>query len=332
MTILQAGLPKSGNFWLYRILRLSMERAGLERRSFIQHHPIHEEAQHWDLSFEGQADVDALVIEPEECAFRISAVFREPIADIEAYLQQCSHVWTHSPICTRSFEVLPRFDHIVYIIRDPRDVAISYSKFAFTKHKLTNHPPHYEQNPASYLKHHLDGLLRRWVRHVGGYLKHRDALNVHVVFYERMLHDFENEFASLLDALGLDLSSEDRAAIQQEVDFSTMKKRNPAHVRKGRARQWADVLTDAQHRKAERLASRLMRMLGYPSARDAPFSLPRLPSALSRHDLDAALAQAERTPWQEVERVYNFLTSDRPLRAKTARIRRWTLSKLPLAG
>ena len=35
MVILQAGVPKSGNYWLYRIVRESLAQAGVPHRSFV---------------------------------------------------------------------------------------------------------------------------------------------------------------------------------------------------------------------------------------------------------------------------------------------------------
>jgi hypothetical protein len=41
----------------------------------------------------------------------------------------------HAP---RSMEVLPLFDKIVYLIREPRDIAVSLSRFVFTSHVQRN--------------------------------------------------------------------------------------------------------------------------------------------------------------------------------------------------
>ena len=164
MRILQAGVPKSGNFWLYRLLRSITRESGMEHRSFIQEHPIYEIARELELGFAGQADVDCLNIEPEACYCRINggAVFYERIGDIDEYVSRCSHVWTHSPICQRSFDVLRKFDKVIYIIRDPRDVAVSMSQWVFTPYFVKYYPPHYEKRPTSYLKHkHEEKRYRR---------------------------------------------------------------------------------------------------------------------------------------------------------------------------
>lgn len=328
MLILQAGIAKSGNFWLYTLLQSICQHGGLEQRSFIQHHPIYAQARTWKLSHAGQADVDALDIEPRGCHFRISRVFREPIADIDAYLRQCSHVWTHSPICPRSFSVLPKFDGITYIIRDPRDVVVAVSHYVFTPHFRANYPPHYEKDPDAFRALVLDGMLRDWVQHVGGYLQHKDQLRIHVVFYERLLHEFRAELAGLLGYLGIGL---DEAAIQQvesEVGFAAMNKENPFHVRRGKSDEWRQVFTAGQKEQAERIAGRMLKLLNYPLAADTSPSLPCLPHEINDQELGRAVRQGRRSFAEEVRRVATFVTGERPLRAKTARVSQWARRRM----
>lgn len=324
MLLLQGGVAKSGNLWLYRVLDCVFRQAGWERRRFIQNHPIYAQAQTWELSHRDQADVDWLEIKPDGCWCRISSMFREPIADMDAYLRQCSHVWTHSPICARSFEVLPKFDRIVYIIRDPRDAAISMSHFVFTPHVQRRYPPHHEKSPEKFLTHALDGSLRDWVFHVGGYLRQRTAQRIQVVFYERLLHAFDSELGELLEYLGVRLDRTAFEAVRKEADFRNMKTENPNHVRRGQSGGWREVFSAAQKQQAESIASRMLLLLNYPVG-DAPGdALPHLPIDASPALVEEAMTQARRNLGGEMKRVYDFLVSDRPPRAKVKRVRDWT--------
>lgn len=310
MKILQAGMAKSGNFWLYKIIQGILSHGGLENKSFIQNHPIHELAQTWDLSYKEQADIDVLDIDPHKCFYRISSVFRMPIEDIDDYIQQCNHVWTHSHFCQRSVTVLPKFDKIVYIIRDPRDRAISAAKFRFTPY-MQKYYPHGDPDPDASLAHSLTGNVRSWVQHGGGYLRCRDELQIHFVFYERLLHAFGEEVADLLEYLDIELSEEAIAAIKRDVEFNTMKRENPHHVRKGRSGRWREVLTDAQKQRAARIAGPMLEILNYPvyeSQTDQ--SLPCLPTQLDSSQIEKAIAHANRRTFREkVRRVYKFITS-----------------------
>ena len=307
MAILQIGVGKSGNLWLYKILQELLHRSGQPLQSYIRQHPIQERARTWELSFAGQAEVDWITIKPRGCYCRISSLFREPITDFDSYVRQCSHVWTHSPVNRRSFQVLPKFEKIVYIIRDPRDVANSLARYAFTKHVQEHFPPHYEKDPASFRALTLDGVLRNWVQHVGGYLRHREEFGLHVVFYERLLRDFDHELTGLTDYLGLALDGEARRKIQEAVDFASMRKENPGHVAQGRAGTWQETFSSDQKELAERIAGPMLRLLNNPNP--------------TRTAIDEAIAPARRSWCDEIERVAVFVRSQRPVKAKLARIR-----------
>ncbi|HYO47533.1 MAG TPA: sulfotransferase domain-containing protein [Gemmatimonadota bacterium] len=331
-SILHAGIHKSGNLWLSRILRRITHHAGWEHTSWVQQHPIHATAVTWELSYSGQADMDFMSIVPDGCYWRISDVYREPLEDVKAYVHQCTHVWCHSPIIPRSLEVLPLFDKIVYLIRDPRDIAVSLSRFVFTPHVRNNWPPHFEKDPESFLRHALDGELRDWVAHVGGWLSIRPRIPFHVVFYERLRHDFDAEVQDLVDYLEVDLPDRAVDAIRHEVSFEIMHGSDPDHVRKGRTREWVRALSERQKVHAIRVAGGMLELLGYPFAADADEGssndLPRLPRRIAADLLERAVAQAERGPLDEVRRVAGFVFGDRSLQVKANRVRLWARDTL----
>ena len=323
MSILQAGVPKSGNYWLYSILRNILQESGQEHHSYIQHHPIQAEVDKWQLSFAGQSQMDFLNVENGKCYCRVSEVFKEEIADIDDYIARCSQVWTHSMLDAATSKVLAKFDKIVYIIRDPRDVAISYSKFAFTKHKLTNGKPHYESDPQSYLNNRLEEMVRRWVLHVGSYLKYRQELDIYVIFYERWLHQFDRELIKLLAYLEIELSTEAIARIKHNVAFKTMKQQSPKHLRKGSSGQWQDKLSEGQKQKVEKIAGSLLRSLNYPPAEA---ELPEL-KQMSSSSIDLAMSEAHHSNLEQITRLTNFLNSNRSVEAKLNLARDWSLGK-----
>lgn len=327
MTILQAGVPKSGNYWLYTILKNINQKAGLEYKSFLRTHPIYEAAQTWDLSFNGQNDMDFLNIKKNYCEFRVSAVFKEKITDIDDYIHKCSLVWTHSPINSYALEVLPKFNKIVYIIRDPRDVAISYSKYCFTEHKLKNHPPHYEKNPESYLQNRLDVMLRNWIDRVGGYLKYKDKLNIYPIFYERFLNDIDSELPKLLDYLNIELDQNAINQIKSDVSFDSMKKQSPKHLRKGKSAQWRQVFTSQQKAKAQTIAGKMMELLNYPIS-DSEESLPYIPLNISQSQLERAIAPSYRNVGENIKHAYDFITNERTIDAKFNLFKDWSANKI----
>ena len=324
MTILQAGVPKSGNYWLYNIIRNILVEAGEEHRSYIQHHPIQKEATNWQLSFAGQSSMDFLNIEGGRCYSRISGVFKEEITDIDNYIEQCSQVWTHSPLNPLGQSILPKFNKIIYIIRDPRDVAISYSKFAFTEHKLKNGSPHYENSPETYLANRLEEMTRQWVQHVGGYLKYQAELNIYPLFYERLLYAFDSELEKLLAYLEIKLSPEAIASIKHNVAFKTMKQQSPKHLRQGSSGQWQDILSDRASEKVARVAAPMLDLLGYSLTQRTIPELSQIDSAI----LNNAIATSKRSALDHLQRFYDFLNSQRSISAKTNLAKDWSLGKI----
>ena len=83
MSILQAEVPKSGNYWLYSIIRKILQAAGEQHDSYIQQHSIQSEVDRWEFSFARQSQMDFLNIERGRCYCRISEVFKEEIAILD---------------------------------------------------------------------------------------------------------------------------------------------------------------------------------------------------------------------------------------------------------
>jgi aryl sulfotransferase len=297
MNLLQISAPKSGSYWLYTILNQIMEKKGIAAGSFIQQQPIYKEAKSWKLSFEEQAGVDMMDIEEDGCYYRISAAFREPIPEIQAYVASCRQAWTHSTLCSTSFDALPLFDKRVYIIRDPRDRALSAARFAFTPYMQQYYPCPYA-SPEAYLENEYEKLLEQWVWHVGNYLRQQKQLDIHFVFYERLLLDFENELKSLLAYLDLSLTAKEQQEIASVVSFSSMKASSPGHLQKGKYGKWADKLSDSQKETALEIAGPLLEMLHYPlRINQEEVQLPSLPAAGERAALKPMLEQIQ---WQHL--------------------------------
>lgn len=262
MKILQSGAPKCGNFWLYQIIQKTLQRTGQKSLSHIEQHPIYPLAQTWDLNFPDQAKIDVLEITDLQLSYRISSIFKMPILDLSHYLSKTNHVWTHSPICKRSGELFRQMDKIVYIIRDPRDRAISAAKYYCSDYMLKYFPQE-ERDPSRFLYKNFDRLINEWVWHVWDHLRYSHQYQIHVTFYENWLDDFQGELAALMDYFGLRLPEEEKVDLEKALSFETLRKTNPNHLRKGKAGDWLDVLTEEQVARAETLAGPLIDFLNY---------------------------------------------------------------------
>lgn len=281
MLILQVGLPKSGNLWLYRILENILDAHGVERRSYIQQQPIYAQAQTWPTNYRGQAGTDVLEIEPEGCFAKVAnSQQRYLLTDLDDYLQQCRHIWCHSRYCQRTLQVAPKLDKIVYIIRDPRDCVISQAQFNFLPVRRAINPQVLKghANPDAYLQHEFGAHLRTWVKHVGGYLQGKEQLSMHVVFYERLLYVFDEEVGALLDYLEISLTPAAWAKLRADTAFAAMKAQDDGHVRQGKAGDWRTSLSRAQQHQAAKIAGPLFTLLNYSRDACQPIDPTHLPS------------------------------------------------------
>ncbi|MFB6372157.1 MAG: sulfotransferase domain-containing protein [Bradymonadaceae bacterium] len=285
MKVLQIGAPRSGNFWLWRILQQIIERAGLPNGSVVRSHPIHKVADSLELSHDRQADIDMLDILPSRHVWRVSSVWRMPIADVPSYVDRVDHVWTHSRFCPASPAVFDAFDRIVYICRDPRDRALSSARYAFTPYML-RYFPHGEPDPETWLDHRFADHVRDWMWHVFDHLRYRDRFDIHVLFYERLLHAFDRTLDRLLAYLDVDLPRTEREAIRRAVTFETMRRQNPDHVREGRSERWRRQMSDRRLGRTVEIAGPMLDLLDYARDRRAPpldeRSLPSVPAGLER--------------------------------------------------
>ncbi|CAN5848845.1 hypothetical protein BH24BAC1_BH24BAC1_37550 [soil metagenome] len=188
-------------------------RTGQPTTSFIQRHPIYSLAQDWDLNFPDQARIDVLDVTDLQYSYRISSIFRMPVEDIRDYVAQSPHIWTHSPICKRSGELLRLCDKKVYIIRDPRDRALSAARY-YTSPYMLKYFPQEVKEPVRFLKENFDQLMLEWVWHVFDHLRLSREYAIHICYYEGFLLDFQPDLARLLDYLEVDLDEGERQELE----------------------------------------------------------------------------------------------------------------------
>lgn len=263
MKILQIGYPKSGNYWLYKIIQESLNMAGTEQKNFIQQHPIYPIAREWELSYPEQVDINMIDILYKGCFFRISSIFRKRIEDVEAYIDRNTHLWSHSNYCATSEDVFPLLDKIIYIIRDPRDVALSKADFAFTRY-MRKHYPTWHESPEQYLETEAKAIARKWKDHVEEYLQNSARHDILILFYERLQQHFDKELALILDYLGFSFSEDQRNQIAHRVSSEQLREESPQHVRKARHYKWINNMSQEIIEEIVSETHNLMKRLGYP--------------------------------------------------------------------
>lgn len=276
MKILQGGVPKCGNFWLYQIIQQILVRSGRSNKSFIEQQPVFELAKKWNLNFPEQARIDVLDITDLQSAYRISSIFKMPIENMKEYVNGTSHVWTHSPICKTSGEVFRCFDKIIYIIRDPRDRILSAAKYYCSPYMLKYFPQKYKETEV-FLKNNFEGLMHEWTWHVFDHIRYAKKYNIHIVFYENLLIDFQRELKGLLNFLEIDISEKERDSLEDAVSFKTLKDKNPKHLNKGKYGYWMENFTDEQFRITKKIAGPLINYLRYPEKIGDDYSFMEVP-------------------------------------------------------
>lgn len=260
---------KSGNFWLWNVIEEIMNQAGRPRKSFIQTQPIYELAKTWELAFDRQAEIDFVSITPERFQYQIVPVFYWPIEDEKAYVDSTTHVWTHSAMRAESLKRFRLFEKIVYIIRDPRDVAVSYHRFSRNAFHQRFYGRQEKLTPQ-----------QDWGVHVLSFLTAQQALGAHVVFYERLRQNWVEELDRLLAYLEVELAPSQRNAVHAATTFDALKQRNALHLAKGELYGWTRDLDAKQQENFTYIHDTMLELLEYPLTKaDAEAGkLPRLPS------------------------------------------------------
>lgn len=296
MNILQISAPKSGSLWLNTILRKTLEKKDIRISYFIRQQTEYKKLKKEKLSFKDQAGTDMLDIEEDRISYRVSSLLKEPIPNLQDYSLQATLAWTHSTWCSKTAEVFDFFDRKVCIVRDPRDTALSATKFAFTPYMKEHYPNPYN-SLEDFLAAEYERLLEQWVWFYGNYLLQKKDFDLHFVFYENLLKDFHREYERLLAYLEINLSDKQKAEVAEEVSFSSMKSESPRHLQKGKSRKWIDQLSIDQIEKASIKAGFLMSIFGYPLTPGEGDKLPGVPKSLPEKELQKVL---EKIDWKSL--------------------------------
>ena len=163
----------------------------------------------------------------------------------------------------------PRLPRVVYVLRDPRDVMVSYWHYRrFLR-------PDYAEPLADFLRRR-DHFPCAWDAHVAGWLLPRKHPNLLVVRYEQMHADTAGVLRQVLAFAG---AAVDEAAIARAVEASRFDRMRAAEerfgvadkagraeerfVRKGRVGAWQDEMGPAELEILQARFGDVMRQVGY---------------------------------------------------------------------
>lgn len=157
--------------------------------------------------------------------------------------------WPHSSTIPRVVKTHRRYPPIfgrnraIGIIRDPRDVMVSFYHFQRDRQGV------YDGTFSEFIRKQRSGL-QSWFRHYTSWRDHWDL----IVKYENMREDVFHEFNQVLDILGIEypedlirkaISRSSFESLQEIEDSNSISdRRNSRAVRDGRTQQWVDYFSE----------------------------------------------------------------------------------------
>jgi Sulfotransferase domain len=127
----------------------------------------------------------------------------------------------------------PRYKNVIYIVRDPRDVAVSYFHYNIKKHLLAPDAT-IEQYIPHFLNDELDMRVGNWGDHVLSWVNMADTRNKFLLLrYEDMLANAEAELSRVAEFLNISATTE---RLRRAVELSSAGRMR--NLEKQQADQW----------------------------------------------------------------------------------------------
>ena len=176
----------------------------------------------------------------------------------------------------------PRYKKVIYIVRDPRDVAVSYYEFQL-KRGVISESLSLEAFMPIFLDSGIEPKIGNWGDHVLSWLSTRlGRSNFLLLRYEGMKKNTLAEATKIAEFLGFDSRPERMARAVELSSFDRMRqleseqagqwketkktRQDKPFVRKGVVGGWRATLTESSVAQIESAWGNIMRMLGYEMA------------------------------------------------------------------
>lgn len=271
-----ASYPKSGNTWL-RLALWSLERDGapVDFSAFLNFAPIAANRE----TFDAVLGIESSDLSPAEIASLRPRVYEAQAAMVTAPLFAKVHdAWTLTPAGEPLFPPSATLGAI-YLVRDPRDVAVSYAHHAGLS---VDHQIACMEDPDLVIavqrhraRDQLPQRLLDWSSHVESWLEAPGRPPL-LMRYEDMLADPVSALDRVTGYMGRPASrdvlercaaatrfSALRAAEERDGFRERLAESSNFFFRRGVSGGWRDTLTAEQAARIERAHGRVMARLGY---------------------------------------------------------------------
>ena len=279
MIIWLASYPKSGNTWLRMFLKSYYQKPGTKfglERSVLDDFKTHSGFPDLNLLKHLKIDYNKF---PE--------IVRnwETIQDYINLNKRTNFLKTHNSMCTigpYKFTTNRNTKGGIYLIRDPRDVLISYSNHTGYDHETTFKfmcsSDNYE-SPRTGIKNNTfyKTLLGSWADHYNSWKSYKSS-KILIIKYEDMISDSYNTFKKIINYIGqiddLKLDEEKLNKAIKQTEFKKLQKLEKKDgfsekgvgelfFRKGKAGSWKSELSEDLIKKVEKVFYKEMKELGY---------------------------------------------------------------------
>jgi aryl sulfotransferase len=271
-----ASFPKSGNTW-FRLLLANLTGKDVtpaDINVLAEHGAIASSRQ----EFEAATLLDSSMLSHDEIDVLRPHVYAKVMSEDDEERWNKVH-----DAFVRSRDGRPLFGRdvaraAIYLVRDPRDVAVS---FAFHSNTTIDDAIDFINSADGALCGGRLGLavqlrqkLTGWSGHVTSW-SDQTELPVHLVHYEKLLESPVEVFSKAMQFAGRSASTEDVDRAVRHADFAELQRqesekgfaervsRTTPFFRSGRAGGWRQMLTEAQVAAIERCHGPVMARLGY---------------------------------------------------------------------
>uniref|UniRef100_A0A8C3H633 Sulfotransferase n=1 Tax=Chrysemys picta bellii TaxID=8478 RepID=A0A8C3H633_CHRPI len=174
---------------------------------------------------------------------------------------------THLPYYLAPRDMRNKGAKVIYVARNPKDVAVSY--FHFSKHAFI-----FEKVPDFniLMERFLSGkvLASSWFDHIRGWFTHRADYNILFLTYEEMKKDLRSAVLKICDFLGKRLTEKELDVVVEKATFNNMKSDPRSNyedktciLKKGTVGDWKNIMTVAQSEKFNKVFNEKMKDLPF---------------------------------------------------------------------